>query len=380
MFFRMCMTVAVTAVMAAPAFAQSFDDPKEFAHQRELLSMKPEGPAGKPWEQHVGGGMVDTAKYKKAGPYKVCFSNAGVGNPWRVVGWTTMQAEVDVEKADIAKFTSADAEGKDDKQISDIKDMVSSGNCDILVVSPNTTAALTPAVEEACKKLPVITFDRGTTSTCPVTHIVPIGGYAFGITGAEFIAAHVPKGGKVISLRILPGVDVLETRWSAAKHIFEEKGIKVLGGEHGGDFTDGDRAKTKSIVADYLAKNGQIDGVYMDAGATSTAAIEAFEDAGAKYPVINGEDQQDFLQAWKKDKLTAIAPTYPTYQWRTAIIAAVRVLKGEAVPGPIWDLPDPAITQDTLDKYVSDKLPPLHYAMCGCEGMPGYPERWGVKK
>jgi ribose transport system substrate-binding protein len=378
---KIFMAAATLVVTAAPASAQSqFDDPKEFQHQRDLLQVKPEGPAGKPWEQHLGGGTVDTAKYKKPGPYKICFSNAGVGNPWRVVGWTTMQAEVDVEKADIAKFTVADAEGKDDKQISDIKDMVASGNCDILIVSPNTTDALTPAVEEACMKLPVITFDRGTTSTCPVTHIVPIGGYAYGIVGAEFIAQHVPKGGKVIALRILPGVDVLETRWSAAKHIFEEKGIKVLGGEHNGDFTDGDRAKTKSIVADYLAKNGQLDGVWMDAGATSTAALEAFEDAGMKYPVITGEDQQDYLQAWKKDNLTAIAPTYPTYQWRTAIIAAVRVLKGEAVPGPVWDLPDPAITQADLDKYVSDKLPPLHYAMCGCENMPGYPERWGVKK
>jgi len=366
--------------LAGSALSQNFDDPAEFKHQRELLQMKAEGPAGKPWEQHLGGGTVNTAKYKKAGPYKLCFSNAGVGNPWRVVGWTTMQAEVDVQKADIAKFTVADAEGKDDKQISDIKALLSSGNCDILIVSPNTTAALTPAVEEACKKIPVITFDRGTTSKCPVTHIVPIGGYAFGIVGAEYIAKNVPKGGKVIALRILPGVDVLETRWSAAKHIFAEKGIKVLGGEHNGDFTDGDRAKTKSIVADYIAKYGQIDGVWMDAGATSTAALEAFEDAGLKYPVINGEDQQDFLQAWKKNKLKAIAPTYPTYQWRTAIIAAVKVLKGEAVPGPVWELPDPAITDANLDKFVSDKLPPLHYAMCGCEGMPGYPERWGVKK
>ena len=31
--------------------------------------------------------------------YKVCFSNAGVNNPWRVVGWTTMQAEVEMQPA-----------------------------------------------------------------------------------------------------------------------------------------------------------------------------------------------------------------------------------------------------------------------------------------
>jgi ribose transport system substrate-binding protein len=24
-------------------------------------------------------------------------------------------------------------------------------------------------------------------------------------------------------------------------------------------------------------------------------------------------------------------------------------------------------------------MPPLHYALCGCEDMPGYPETWGGK-
>ncbi|OWJ64397.1 ABC transporter substrate-binding protein [Inquilinus limosus] len=365
-------TAAVLALAAGAVQAQSFDDPKEFEAQRALMSAKAEGPADKPWEQHYGSQMVDTAKYKKPGPYKLCFSNAGVGNPWRVVGFTTMQAEVDVHKADIASFTVADAEGKDDKQISDIKAMLASGNCDALIVSPNTTAALTPAVEEACKQVPVIVFDRGVLTDCPVTVVKPIGGYAFGIAAAEYIAANVPKGGKVLALRILPGVDVLENRWAAAKRIFDEKGIEVVGAE----FTDGDRAKTKSIVEDTLTRVGKLDAVWMDAGATSVAAIEAFEDQGMDVPIVTGEDQQDFLQKWKQSGMKAVAPTYPTYQWRTAVIAAVRVLKGEAVPGPAWSLPQPTITAENLDKYVNDKMPPLHYAMCGCEGMPDYPQRW----
>ncbi|WP_202964826.1 ABC transporter substrate-binding protein [Inquilinus limosus] len=373
---RIGMMIGTATLLALAAGgvaqAQSFDDPKEFEAQRALMSAKAEGPADKPWEQHYGSQMVDTAKYKKAGPYKLCFSNAGVGNPWRVVGFTTMQAEVDVHKADIASFTVADAEGKDDKQISDIKAMLASGNCDALIVSPNTTAALTPAVEEACKQVPVIVFDRGVLTDCPVTVVKPIGGYAFGIAAAEYIAANVPKGGKVLALRILPGVDVLENRWAAAKRIFDEKGIEVVGAE----FTDGDRAKTKSIVEDTLTRVGKLDAVWMDAGATSVAAIEAFEDQGMDVPIVTGEDQQDFLQKWKQSGMKAVAPTYPTYQWRTAVIAAVRVLKGEAVPGPAWSLPQPTITAENLDKYVNDKMPPLHYAMCGCEGMPDYPQRW----
>lgn len=368
------LTVLLAGLSSA-ALAQNFNDPAEFERQKALLTVAPQGPEGKPWEQHLGGEKVDTAKYKKPGPYKLCFSNAGVNNPWRVVGFTNMQAEVEANKADIASFTHADAEGKDDKQISDINAFVNSGQCDALIVSPNTTAALTPAVEAAAKKLPVVVFDRGVDTKAPVTFINPIGGYGFGIQGASFIAEKIPAGGSVLALRILPGVDVLENRWAAAERIFKEKGIKVVGAE----FTNGDNAKTKAIVEDYLNRFGKIDGVWMDAGATAVAALEAFEDAGKPYPVINGEDQQDFLQKWKKNKLTAIAPTYPTYQWRTPVSAAVRILKGEPVIGPTWKLPQPAITAENLDKYVNDKMPPLHYALCGCEQMANYPARWGGK-
>ena len=69
-----------------------------------------------------------------------------------------------------------------------------------------------------------------------------------------------------------------------AKNIFDEAGLNVVGVE----FTDGDAAKTKSIVCDYLQKEGTIDGVWMDAGATAVAAIEAFEDSGQAGPVDHG--------------------------------------------------------------------------------------------
>ncbi len=190
----MLLSAVLGVAFATAATAQNFDDPKDFEYAKQLLAMKPQGPEGKPWLQNLGGKEVDTSKYKKAGPYRICFSNAGVDNPWRVVGWTDMQAQVDASKADIKSFTAADAGGKDDKQISDINSFVSGDQCDILIVSPNTTAALTPAVEAACKKLPVVIFDRGVLTQCPVTFVNPIGGYGWGIQTANFIAEKLPEG------------------------------------------------------------------------------------------------------------------------------------------------------------------------------------------
>ncbi|MFD4256243.1 substrate-binding domain-containing protein [Streptomyces sp. NPDC058534] len=354
----------------APSTSEFFDK-AEYERQLAFRTTDPRGPKGKPWEQMLAPEMTDTAKYAKpGGNHHLCFSNAAVDNPWRQVGFKTMQQEVK-QHPEITKFTVLDAEAKDDKQISDIQSFASK-DCSALIVSPNTTATLTPAVESACETgVPVIVFDRGVKTECPVTFIHPIGGFAFGADGAEFLKDKVKPGGKILALRILPGVDVLEQRWAAADQIFKGSELDVVGVE----FTDGDAAKTKSVVSDYIQREGTIDGVWMDAGATSVAAVEAFQDAGAEVPAIVGEDQQDFLRIWAEDELTAIAPTYPTYQWRTPVLAALKILDGEQVPKE-WVLPQPSIGADEVDRYVQEDLPPLHYAMCGCENMPGYPAPW----
>jgi ribose transport system substrate-binding protein len=371
-------TPAATATTASNTGEQSkFFVQADYDKQLAQRTATAEGPADKPWLQMIDPEMVDTSKYKakSSSGWNVCFSNAASDNPWRQNGLITMKQEAANTK-EIGKFTVVDAEAKDDKQISDIEAMVSGGKCDIILIAPNTTATLTPAVEAACKSdVPVIVFDRGVETDCPVTFLHPIGGYAYGADAAEFLRDKVKKGGKILALRILPGVDVLETRWSGAKGIFDKAGLNVVGVE----FTDGDAAKTKSIVSDYIQREGSLDGVWMDAGATAVAAIEAFEDAGQDVPPITGEDQNDFLTKWKDQGLTAIAPTYSNFQWRTAVIAATKILKGEEVPKE-WILPQPVVTQDNLDQNVKPNMPPLYYANCGCEDMPGWPEKWGGKK
>ena len=361
----------VTAQEASPTSDSPFFNQEDFERQLAQRDIAAEGPAEQPWIQAIEPEMVDTAQYATDAPWNLCFSNAGVNNPWRVVGWTTMQAEVALHP-EIGEFTVLDADGDDNKQITDISDLLGQ-NCSALIVSPNTTEALTPAVEQACAaNIPVIVFDRGVNTDCPVTFIHPIGGYAFGADAAEFLVEQVPEGGNVLALRILPGVDVLETRWAAADIIFQQNDINVVGVE----FSEGDRANVKQIVTDYIQQYGQIDGIWMDAGQDAVAAIEAFEDLGMDVPPITGEDQQDFLQKWSDDGLTAVAPTYPNFQWRTPVIAATMILSGEQVPSE-WVLPQPLITSDNLADYLQPNMPPQHYALCGCEDMPGFPENWG---
>ena len=128
--------------MEAAAVASEFFSQEELDNSIRLMGVTPEGPEGEPWNQALEPNFIDTTQYAKEGPYTFCFSNAGVNNPWRVVGYNTMEAEVELHP-EIEEWIHVDAEGNDEKQIADIQDLVASGNCDILIVSPNTTLALT---------------------------------------------------------------------------------------------------------------------------------------------------------------------------------------------------------------------------------------------
>lgn len=362
------------AMDAAKVASQFFND-KDFAESQQLMTAKPINPDAPIYLQSLIDNKIDTTKFKKEPPYNLCFSNAGVNNPWRVTGYVTMREQVEQLRAEglVKNFYHVDAQGKDEKQIADIQDLISTpGKCDLLIVSPNTSEALTPAVEAACKVLPVVVFDRGVLTDCPVVFEKTIGGYAFGITGAQHCIDNLPNGGNVLALRILPGVDVLEQRWGAAKKLFEAAGnINVVGVE----FDDYDTVKTNKIVSDYIDRFGKIDCVWMDAGGPAVGALEAYKDKGLPYPVMVGEDQMDFLKMWKENNVNAVAPVFPTFQWRTAVLAAVDILQGKPVDHR-WVLPQPNVTKENLDKYYLPDMPPLYYAMSGAEDMTNWPAAW----
>lgn len=348
----------------------------DYERQLAQRDIAPEGDDSTPWLQAIEPEWVDTSEYASEGGDKVlCFSNASISNPWRVTGWITMQEQVKVleEEGVIGEFRVADAADDDNKQIADIQKFVDDGDCDAIIVSPSTTATLTPAVEQACSSgVPVIVFDRGVNTDCMVTFIHPIGGYAYGASGAEFLVDNLEPGSTVLALRILPGVDVLENRWGAAQEIFGAADIEVLGNE----FTGGDGAQIKDIVTQYLQR-GDVDGIWMDAGDGSVAALEAFEDAGVDYPVMVGEDEMSFLRKWDDTGITAIAPVYSNFQWRTPILAAQLIWAGEQVPAE-WVLPQQPITEDDLGEYLERNadMPSLHYAKFGGEDLPGFPDVW----
>ena len=354
--------------------SQEWFDQELYDTQLKQRDIDPEGPEDKPYLQMIDPEMVDTSQFESEGEKKMCFANASISNPWRQTGWITMNEQLKELKDNgvITEMETRDAQDNDDTQIADIDYFISEGDCDGFIISPNSTAAITPAVERACETdKPVIVFDRGVETDCAVTFIHPIGGFAWGIDSAEFLIDNLSEGDKVVALRILPGVDVLEQRWAAAEKLFDEAGIDVV--DH---FTEGDPATIKKVVSDELAKS-DVQGIWMDAGDGAVSAVEAFEDAGKDYPVMTGEDELSFLRKWDETGMTAIAPVYTNFQWRTPLLAAEMIFEGQQVPSE-WVLPQDPITADELDEYLdrNEGMPDGHYAKFGGEDLPGFPEVW----
>ncbi|MEE8600328.1 substrate-binding domain-containing protein [Euzebya tangerina] len=344
---------------------------EDFEAQLALADATPEGPDDQPWLQQLDPTMVETTDFAVDGEGEVCFSNISEGNGWRAQGATTAQAAA--EDIENVTLNYVDAEGDDNQQIADIEALVDGGTCDVLIVAPFTADALTPAVELACDAgLPVVVLASPVNSDCQTTYVSSIGGYLFGYQGAEFIVENAEPGANVLALRILPGVAELEWRWGAAVEAFRDSDVNVVAVE----FTEQDPTATKQIVTDAIQRFGQIDAVWMDAGAAAIPTIEAFEDAGLEVPLIVGEDENQFLQAWAEGDLNAVAPTFPNYQWRTAIEAAADILEGTPVPER-WIVPQPAIqTAEERDEAIAEELGPLFYALCGCRDLGSFPDAY----
>jgi ribose transport system substrate-binding protein len=318
--------------------------------------------------------MVNSSSYKLDHPGKVCFSNAALSNTWRQTGWITMNQQLKVlqDSGVVGTLEARNAQDSDNTQVADIDYFISEGNCDAYIIAPNSPAATAPAVERACAtNKPVIIFDRGAGTNCETSFVHSVGGMAWGIDSAGFIADHLKAGDHVVALRTAAGVDVFEQRWAAAQHIFAAKGIIVT------DYLTGaDPAQIKSTITDEIAK-GTIDAVWVDLGDQAVPAIEAFEDAGKNIPIVTGEDNLAYLRAWDSKKFTGFASVYSAFQWRTALLAVADLFQGKDIPKD-WVLPQVAVAQDKLASVlkVNDGMPDGQYASFGGEDLPGYPQVW----
>jgi len=274
----------------------------------------------------------DTTQYKKAGPYTIGFSNAGLGDSWRVVMQHSIMRAAAENKADIKQLLITDAGHDDAKQIADIQDLISRG-VDLLIVSANTQKALDPVVTPAMKKgIPVVMVDRRIASDNFVT-FVTASDAMMGRLWAQWIVERLNGKGNVIILAGQAGSSPSENRIKSARQVFAQyPGIKILDTV----YSDWSPVKGKQVMQAAISKYGKsIDAVWSAHGLQVSGSIEAFIEAGFKdgeIPMHTTADLNGPMQLALKHNIPMLEIGYPPAMGGVSVSAALQVLKGAPVP------------------------------------------------
>lgn len=274
----------------------------------------------------------DASQFKKEPPYTIGFSNAGLGDSWRVVGLhSLMQAAAD-NSDKIEKLYITDAGHDDAKQVADIQDLVTRG-IDLLLVSANTAQALDPVVTRVMRQgIPVVMVDRRIESDNFVTFVTA----SDAMTGrifAQWITEKLDYEGKVVMLAGQSGSSPSEIRVKTAMQVFNQyPGIEILETVYG----DWSPVKAKQVMASMLQKYGdEIDAVWVAHGLMTPGSIEAFLEAGyadGTIPPHTTADVNGPLQLALKHDVPIIEVGYPPAMMGKSVEVLLDVLNGASVP------------------------------------------------
>lgn len=300
--------------------------------------------------QPVEGSKTQSYKPSKKDSFVIGLSNISVVNTWRVqmIEETKYEATLHPE---IKEMIVTDAGGDASKQVSDIENLLERG-IDALLVAPGSEVALNGVLDKAYKSgIPVIIFS---SNAGPANYTIKILGddRAFGTAGAEFLVKALGGKGNIIGIRGISGNSIDNDRWAGAEDVFKKNpDIKIV--DTG--FGDWSYDKGKQVCESLLTAHPDVVGVWSSGGAMTQACAEVLNENGLPQIPMTGEGNNGFLRIWQEMKLTSVAPQYPTWFGQQAVIAALRVLKGQPVAQD-YLLRPPAITVDDVAKYYRSDL------------------------
>jgi len=189
------------------------------------------------------------------------------------VGWWARRAMEMYPDVDWAYATAIGPE----KQIADIKDMMSQQKLDGLVILATESAPLTPIAEEAHNNgIYIVSVDRGFLK--PVADLFIEGdNEALGRKSAEFIAEKLGGKGNIVALEGIP-CTVNTDRVEAALQVFDRHpNIKILGRQPG----MWNRERAHEVMRNFLTQFDNIDAVWAADDDMALGVEQALEEVGA---------------------------------------------------------------------------------------------------
>ena len=276
----------------------------------------------------------DAAKFKKAPPYVVGYSDAGLGDQWRVV----MRHAIEQAAADhadkIKKLIITDANHDDNKQIGDVQDLATRG-VDVMIVSANTQQALDAVVGRvSAAGTPVVMVDRNVIHPDNYVTFVGPSDAVIGRLFAQWIVEKLKGKGNIVMIGGKPGTSVSDIRVKVAQDVFAQySGIKILETVYSGWSPGVAKQVTHTLVSKY--GKGKIDAIWSADGVQDNGIIEALIEAGyqkGEFPPITAGNINGPLQYAQKYDIPMLDIGNSPHMGYQAVEVALQVLEGGVFP------------------------------------------------
>ncbi len=196
-------------------------------------------------------------------------SLANLTEPWRI----NMSEEIKSEASHYAnvRVVFSDAADSSARQIQDVKKLLDFG-IDLLIISPNDAAALTPVIAEAYRHIPVILLDRSVIGYDYTLYIGP-DNRLIGKQAGQYVADLLgKKGGKVVEIQGRSGSPPTLDRALGFREAVEKAGTVSIVGTIVADWL---RDKAEDELVSWLRHNGKPDVVFAQNDAMAYGAYRA---------------------------------------------------------------------------------------------------------
>ena len=289
----------------------------------------------------------------KKGPYRIALANGYIANTWRIQMVQTAKAYAkQPEVAAKLKEFKVVSTGEDvPAQISAINNFIDSGY-DAIVVDAQNPTAFGPVIKRAkAAGVILVAFDNVLDTEDAIN--VDVDQKGLGVLWANWLAKHVPDGGKILEVRGVAGTSVDTDRHAGIHETLDASGKKWNYTEVFGKWDDGVAQKA---TADAIATNGPFVGITAQGG--DTGVVRAMIDAKQPFVPFGGETENGFRKLCSEhtgDGLKCSSAGTGPAQVAVAVKVALAALEGEVVPQSV-KLPL-AIVEDPDFKQGADFFP-----------------------
>jgi ABC-type sugar transport system substrate-binding protein/DNA-binding response OmpR family regulator/nitrogen-specific signal transduction histidine kinase len=209
--------------------------------------------------------------------YIIGFSQPTEGDAWRRAMHEEMEREVAFHPGFILQIK--DAKNSSSLQIEQIREFIAQG-VDLLIVSPNEAAPITPVVEEAFEKgIPVIVVDRKTNSSL-YTAYVGADNFQIGKLAGEYVAKLLEGKGKIIEVWGLRGSSPAIDRHNGFLEAIRDFPEINIVGEVNGEW---EREMAKERFLSIFDQNQDAELVFAHNDVMALGAYESLKSAGKPF-------------------------------------------------------------------------------------------------